>query len=136
VIYKDANVTVTAFEVKHGSWDQAFGYKFQTADRIIVISGDTAPTDAIAKTCDGCDVLLHEVYNPRPLSDKTYPTLRYFQAFHTTAQELGTIATAAHPKLLVLYHQIFEGLPEQDLLDQLKQTYKGKVASARDLDVY
>jgi ribonuclease Z len=136
VIYKDTNVTVTAFEVKHGSWDQAFGYKFQTADRIIVISGDTAPTDAIAKACDGCDVLLHEVYNSRPLSDKTHPTLRYFQAFHTTAQELGTIATAAHPKLLVLYHQILEGLPEQDLLDQLKQTYKGKVASARDLDVY
>jgi ribonuclease BN (tRNA processing enzyme) len=136
VIYKDANISVTAFEVKHGTWDQAFGYKFQAADRIIVISGDTAPTDAIAKACDGCDVLLHEVYNPSPLSDKTHPTLRYFQAFHTTAQELGTIATAAHPKLLVLYHQIFEGLPEQDLLDQLKQAYKGKVASGSDLDVY
>ena len=136
VIYKDPNVTVTAFEVKHGSWDQAFGYKIQTADRVIVISGDTAPTDAVAKACDGCDVLLHEVYNARPLSDKTQPTLRYFQAFHTTAQELGTIATAAHPKLLVLYHQIFEGLPEQDLMDQLKQAYKGKVASGRDLDVY
>ena len=136
VIYKDANVSVTAFEVKHGSWDQAFGYKFQTADRIIVISGDTAPTDAIAKACDGCDVLLHEAYNPSPLSDKTRPTLRYFQAFHTTAQELGTVATAAHPKLLVLYHQMFEGQPEQDLLDQLKRTYKGKVASGRDLDVY
>lgn len=136
VIYKDPNVTVTAFEVKHGSWDQAFGYKFQTADRVIVISGDTAPTDAIAKACDGCDVLLHEVYNAHPLTDETQPTLRYFQAFHTTAQELGAIATAAHPKLLVLYHQIFEGLPEQDLLDQVKQAYKGKVASARDLDVF
>jgi ribonuclease BN (tRNA processing enzyme) len=136
VIYKDANISVTAFEVKHGSWDQALGYKFQTPDRVVVISGDTAPTDAIAKACDGCDVLLHEVYNPSTLSDRTQPTLRYFQAFHTTAQELGTIATAAHPKLLVLYHQIFEGLPEQDLLDQLKQTYKGKVASGRDLDVY
>jgi ribonuclease BN (tRNA processing enzyme) len=136
VIYKDLNVTVTAIEVKHGSWDEALGYKFQTADRIIVMSGDTSPTDAVAKACDGCDVLLHEVYNPRPLSSETHPTLRYFQAFHTSAQELSTIANAAHPRLLVLYHQMFEGLPEQDLLDQLKQTYKGKVASARDLDVY
>ena len=136
VIYEDSNVTVTAFGVKHGSWDQAFGYKFQTPNRVIVISGDTAPTDAIAKACDGCDVLLHEVYNARPLTDKTQPTLRYFQAFHTTAQELGAIATAAHPKLLVLYHQVFEGLPEQDLLDQVKQAYKGNVVSGRDLDVY
>lgn len=135
-IYKDANVTITAFEVKHGTWDQAFGYKFETADQTVVISGDTAPTDAIAKACDGCDVLLHEVYNARPLTDRTQPTLRYFQAFHTSAQELGTIATAAHPKLLVLYHQLFEGLPEQDLVDQVKQAYKGKVASAHDLDVY
>jgi ribonuclease Z len=136
VIYKDPNVTVTAFEVKHGSWDQAFGYKFQSPDRTIVISGDTAPTDAITKACDGCDVLLHEAYNSRLLSDKTHPTSRYFHAFHTSAQELGKIATAAHPKILVLYHQMFQGLPEQDLVDQLKQTYKGNVASAHDLDVY
>ena len=133
VIYKDPNVTVTAFEVKHGSWDQAFGYKFQAADRTVVISGDTAPTDTVVKACDGCDVLLHEVYNPRPLTDKAS---RYFQAFHTSAQELGAIATAARPKLLVLCHQMFEGLPEQDLVDQVKQDYKGKVVSGHDLDVY
>jgi ribonuclease BN (tRNA processing enzyme) len=135
-IYKDANVTVTAFGVKHGSWDQAFGYKFQTPDRTVVFSGDTSPTDAIAKACSGCDVLLHEVYNAHSLTDETHPALRYFQAFHTSAQELGAIATAAHPKLLVLYHQMFLGLPEQDLLDQVKQGYKGNVVSARDLDVY
>jgi ribonuclease BN (tRNA processing enzyme) len=135
-IYRDANATVTAFAVKHGSWDQAFGYKFETPGRTVVFSGDTSPTDAIAKACNGCDVLLHEVYNARPLTDETHPALRYFQAFHTSAQELAAIATAAHPKLLVLYHQMFQGLPEQDLLDQVKQAYKGNVVSARDLDVY
>src|ERR1041385_5664817 len=33
VVYKDANVTVTAFSVPHGSWDYAYGYRFDTADR-------------------------------------------------------------------------------------------------------
>jgi ribonuclease Z len=40
---------VSAFLVAHGSWKQSFGYKFETADRTVVISGDTGPTDAIAK---------------------------------------------------------------------------------------
>src|SRR5690606_39227003 len=42
VIYKDANVSVTAFPVLHGEWPQAFGYRFDTGDRQIVISGDAS----------------------------------------------------------------------------------------------
>src|SRR5207248_9975472 len=47
VIYRDANVTVSEFPVKHGSWKYAYGYRFDTKDRRIVISGDTAPTDEV-----------------------------------------------------------------------------------------
>ena len=44
LVYKDSNVSVTAFNVKHGEWGtRAFGYRFQTADRTIVITGDTLP---------------------------------------------------------------------------------------------
>src|SRR5215469_14390341 len=46
IVYKDANVIVRAFAVAHGSWDYAYGYRFDTADRSIVISGDTAPTQS------------------------------------------------------------------------------------------
>ena len=62
IIYKDKNVTVKAFLVKHGSWRQAFGYRFETPDRTIVISGDTSPSESIVENCDGCDVLIHELY--------------------------------------------------------------------------
>ena len=135
VVYRDANVTVTAFLVKHGSWPQAFGYRFQTADRSIVISGDTAPTEAIVRACNGCDVLLHEVYNAH--NDGLTPQWkRYLSAFHTSSDELAAIATKARPRLLVLYHQLFEGQPEQDLLEQLKKNYHGELVSARDLEIY
>lgn len=136
VIYRDANVTVTAFAVKHGIWDQAFGYRFQTADRRIVISGDTAPTEAVVQACDGCDVLLHEVYNPNGEELKTPHWKEYFQTFHTSPQELGDIARRAHPKLLVLYHQVFEKLTEDDLVEEMKKSYAGKFVSAKDLAVY
>ena len=59
VVYKDANVTVTAFPTKHAM--DSYGYRFETADRRIVISGDTNPTQATIDACNGCDVLIHEV---------------------------------------------------------------------------
>ena len=132
IVYKDKNVTVSAFLVAHGSWDQAFGYRFETADRTIVISGDTAPTEAIVRACHGCDVLLHEVYSEVPFSRSPY-----FRNFHTSSVELAKEATQAKPGLLVLYHQMYGGGVTYDqLLAEVKQHYSGNVISARDLDVY
>jgi ribonuclease BN (tRNA processing enzyme) len=136
VVYRDENVTVTAFPVKHGIWKQAFGYTFQTKDRRIVISGDTAPTDEVVKACDGCDLLLHEVYNPHGDELKDAHWREYFRTFHTSPAELGEIARKAHPKLLVLYHQVLEKLPEADLVEQVKREYSGNWVSAKDLGVY
>jgi len=48
-IYSDDNVTVEAFRVRHGTWENAFGYRFTTPDRVIVVSGDAAPDAAIEK---------------------------------------------------------------------------------------
>ena len=135
-VYRDQNVTVTAFPVKHGIWKQAYGYKFETRDRRIVISGDTAPTDEVVKACDGCDVLLHEVYNPHgnELNDAHWK--EYFRTFHTSPAELAEIARRARPKLLVVYHQVLEKLPESDLVEQIQKEYSGNWVSARDLGVY
>ena len=137
VVYRDDNVTVTAFPVKHGTWKYAFGYRFDTKDRRIVISGDTAPTDEIVKACDGCDVLLHEVFNPkRKKIVESKQKQAYFKAFHTSPKELGEIATRARPKLLVLYHQVMGETTEEDLVEQVKRHYSGKFVSGKDLGVY
>src|SRR5215813_14039987 len=49
VVYRDRHITVKAFQVPHGEWPQAFGYRFETPDRTIVISGDTSPSGAVAQ---------------------------------------------------------------------------------------
>jgi ribonuclease Z len=41
---------------------ESYGYRFDTPDRSIVISGDTNPTQATIDACRGCDVLIHEVH--------------------------------------------------------------------------
>ncbi len=132
VVHKDGNVTVKAFLVKHATWDQAFGYRFEAAARSIVISGDTAPTSSVVEACSGCDVLVHEVYcNPSAGGGSAY-----YRAAHTSAAELAEIATQAKPRLLVLYHQLFSGCTEAALLQQVQQKYAGSVVSANDFDIY
>jgi ribonuclease BN (tRNA processing enzyme) len=136
VVYRDSLVTVTAFEVAHGKWPHAYGYRFQTPDRIIVISGDTAPSDAVARACSGCDVLVHEVISSESLKGRTPEWQAYHRAYHTPGYELGDIATKARPKLLVLYHQLPSGIADAALLREVHTRYKGVVVSGKDLGVY
>jgi ribonuclease BN (tRNA processing enzyme) len=137
VVYKDEYVTVTAIPVKHGSWDESLGYRFQTPDRVIVVSGDTSPAESIVQACNGCDLLLHEAYTSSAHSEMNSPKWQaYFKAFHTSTAELADVATRAKPKLLVLYHQMFHGATEAEMLQEIRQHYSGAVVSARDLDTY
>jgi len=136
VIYKDANVTVKAFAVKHGSWKHAYGYRFETADRVIVISGDCAPSESIIEACNGCDVLVHEVYSTTGFARRPPEWQRYHSSFHTSSKELAEIATKAKPKLLVLYHQLLWGATKEQLLEEIGNGYSGKVVFGNDLDVY
>jgi ribonuclease BN (tRNA processing enzyme) len=132
-VFKDSNIVVQAFEVQHGQWPHALGYRIEAPDRVIVISGDTRPSDAVVNACRGCDVLMHEVYAvPRQPSSSD----DYFRRYHTSASELGELAARAKPKLLVMYHQVFRGRTRVDLLRQVSLAFHGPVISARDLDEY
>jgi ribonuclease BN (tRNA processing enzyme) len=94
VVYKDGNVTVTAFSVKHGEWGpRAFGYRFQTADRTIVITGDTSPSESVVEQCSGCDILMHEVYTEAGYAKASPEWQRMRRAYHTSSRQLGELAT-------------------------------------------
>ena len=135
-IYQDENVTVTAFVVPHGDWRSAFGFRFETADRSIVITGDTVATDAVVEACKGCDILVHEVYAKSGLDRRTAEWQEYHRASHTSGVELGEIAARAQPKLLVLYHQLMWGATEAELLAEIRQFFDGPVVFADDLDIF
>jgi ribonuclease BN (tRNA processing enzyme) len=135
VVYQDNNVTVEAFSVNHGSWP-AFGYTFRTPDRTIVISGDTATPNEKLDAYRGCDVLIHEVQSSLGLERRSPAWRRYHASFHTSARELAEVASRARPGLLILYHQLFHGVSEQTLLDEIQQRYDGPVVSGKDLQVY
>jgi len=136
IVYKDENVTVKAFAVKHGSWREAYGFRFETPDRTIVISGDCRPTQSVIQNCNGCDVLIHEVYSEAGFATRPAEWQKYHSRYHTSSRELAELASKAKPGLLVLYHQLFWGTSEDELLNEVRAGYAGKVVSGRDLDVY
>ena len=135
LVYQDERVKVEAFTVQHGTWP-AYGYKFYTPDRTIVISGDTAPTPACVAAYRDCDVLVHEVYSSLGFETRAPAWQRYHASVHTSARELAEMATQAQPGLLILYHQLFHGVSEETLLGEVRERYAGQVVSGQDLDVY
>jgi ribonuclease BN (tRNA processing enzyme) len=136
LVYEDANVRVTAFPVTHGSWDYAFGYRFETADRVIVISGDAVPSESVVEQCGGCDILVHEVYSQAGFERRDPVWQRYHANSHTSTVQLAALAARARPALLVLYHQLYWGVSDEELLAEIKIGYDGAVVSGRDLDVF
>lgn len=136
VIYKDANVTVKAFRVPHGSWKYAFGYRFETRDRTIVISGDTTFARDMLEQARGADLLIHEVYCEAGFATRSEKWKKYHASFHTASRDLARIAAEAKPKLLVLYHVLLWGQSEQQLLKEIRKIYKGPVAVGKDLQVF
>jgi ribonuclease BN (tRNA processing enzyme) len=140
VVYQDANAKVTAFAVRHGSWPLALGYRFDADGKTIVFSGDTAPAESVVEACNGCDLLIHEVYMGLAASPGSAKTpehwARYMETFHTSAAELADIATRARAKKLVTTHvALMGGATEADLVAALKKGYGGTVMVANDLEV-
>lgn len=141
VIYDSSGVKVTAIAVPHGDWKHAFGYRVDTPRRSVLISGDTRYSDALAKASAAVDVLVHEVFiearlapEPRP-GGELWP--EYMRATHTSDVELGRLAAAAKPKLLVLSHVLFMGGTEAELLAGVRRGgYTGPVVVAKDLGRY
>jgi ribonuclease Z len=136
VAFKDSNLAVTAFRVPHGSWRAAYGYRFDTKSRSIVITGDTGPSTAIVDACRGCDVLVHEVYSKKGFDRLNAENQRYHSAFHTSAIELGDLAARAHPKLLVLSHILFFGETGEEIVAEVRSRFSGNVVLGADLAVY
>lgn len=137
LVLDDGNLRVTAFAVPHGDWEVAFGYRFDAPDRSIVISGDTRASDAVVTACNGCDLLVHEVYSAERFRTRPPEWQRYHRNAHTSTEELAQLAARARPAQLLLYHQLYWGTDDAGLLAELRQSgYAGRARSARDLEVH
>lgn len=136
LVYQDELVKVFAFRVDHGSWKHAFGYRFETPDKVIVISGDATYSSALIENAKNCDILVHELFSQIGLDKREERWKRYHSTFHTSPSQVAEIANTVKPKLLVLTHLLFFGESMETLMGELKNKYTGPIVMAADLDVY
>lgn len=159
-IYRDVNVKVEAIENCHYHHDpdakgkyakeRSYAFKFTTADRVVVFSGDTGPCKQLPAFVKGADVLIHEVISPElteanmraaGLVDAMPEAMlkglvKQSQLYHTVPEEVGKLAQSAGVGMVVLNH-IMPGRksdPEDAYTRGVAKYYTGKVLVAKDLD--
>jgi ribonuclease BN (tRNA processing enzyme) len=142
VVMQDEHVKVTTALVRHPPVVPAFGYRFDAADRSIVISGDTAPSESLIALARGADVLVHDamfpagvdrlvagVANARTLKESIL-------SHHTSAVDAGRVAQQAGVTTLVLSHFVpaeDPAITDQMWIDAARTHFRGRVIVGKDL---
>jgi ribonuclease BN (tRNA processing enzyme) len=141
-VMQNSDVKVSALRVRHPPVEQSYAYRFDTADRSVVFSGDTSYFPELAEFARDADVLVHEaMYLPGvDAMVKRVPnaaTLReHLLASHTTTEDVGRIAAAAKVKTLVLSHFVPGDDPSiSDAMwaDGVRKHYSGRIIVGQDL---
>jgi len=156
IILQDANVKVTAVENTHFHFPpgtpaygkyKSYSYRFDAADRSVVFTGDTGPSDAVAEMAKGADLLVSEVtvspdeYKGRPNWQLMTPEqqsafMRHQREEHLFPDELGKMAARAGVKTVILTHITATVNPNDDyvrLAEEVKKHFSGQVLIAKDL---
>lgn len=122
----DSELRLTAVGVTHGRIP-AVGYLVEVRGKKIGFAGDqSADNPEFVAMVTGADVLV--VHHPIPESAQNLRSL------HATPSELGAIAAAAAPKMLVLSHHMQRALRDLDAsLGRIQDEYAGRVIVASDL---
>lgn len=143
VILKQDGIVVSCVLVDHPPVKPAFAYRFQSAERSIVISGDTKPCEALVRLAHRADVLVHEVLWPEAVDrmlGNAYNAAALKESIlshHTPATEAGRVAADAQVKMLVLSH--FVPADDPAITDEMwteavrRGGYKGPIVLGKDL---
>jgi ribonuclease BN (tRNA processing enzyme) len=142
VVAEDDHVRVTAALADHPPVTPALAYRFDTADRSIVMSGDTAYSENVLELARDADVLVHEALFVPGLERTVAKApnaprlLEHIIASHTTAEDAGRLAAAARVKMLVLSHLVPADDPAvgPDVFrTEAAKHYSGEIIVAADL---
>ncbi len=102
---------------------ESVAYAVRTADAHLVYTGDTGPSDELARWAAGCDLLLAECSLP----DERAVEL------HLTPTQAGALARAAGTRRLVLTH-FYPVFGSTDPVSVAANEFDGEIVAARDGD--
>jgi ribonuclease BN (tRNA processing enzyme) len=149
IVMQDDNVKVTCVLADHPPLPVALSYRFDTADRSVVFSGDTRKTDALINLAKGADVFVCEAqYLPgmRKVLDGAVRAGAFDEATAAdmfksisgnalTVEQAGEVAQAAGVKTLALTHFVpgNGSVSEQVFVEEARKAFSGEIIAGRDL---
>jgi len=160
-VWRNDGLKVTAVENSHyGTMhleptghgiDRAYSFRFDTAARSIVITGDTGPSQAVEALASNVDLLVSEIIDIDAISaslarrqaatgvDQT-PLVDHMKQEHLTPENVGRMAANARAKKLVLTHFAtppgIETYDREAILAAIRKHYAGPVEFGEDLASY
>jgi len=135
-VWRHGDVVVSAGQVRHEPVVGAVGYRVDTPDGAIAITGDTRVCDEVAELAEGVDVLVYEAMRFEYFDD--LPSSRHFvMDYHADTRLIGEQAAALGVSKLILTHLIPAPADEADkqaFVDDIRKGgYEGEVVVADDL---
>ncbi|HET8696399.1 MAG TPA: MBL fold metallo-hydrolase [Gammaproteobacteria bacterium] len=161
LVFRDDRVTVITAEnthfpdrAKQRMTHRSLAYRFETKDRSIVFSGDTAYSKNLVELARGadlfvCEVMAQSVYDRNmetaradAAAGRADSVARHVAETHSTPADVGRMATEAKVKTVVLYHQIAGQRAPNSLdtsasifVDGVHSQFSGEVIVGQDLMV-
>ncbi len=147
-------ITVKAIENSHYDTLPAKGrplsvaYRFEAPGRAILFTGDTGPSAEVAKLCQGSDLLVSEIMDPKLAIEDirrrrpdvpayALPIVEaHFRQEHMAPEEVGKLAKGCGAKALVLTHIALRDAEIPGAAAQIAAEYSGPTQFARDLDTF
>lgn len=144
MIYSGNGIEISALFVPHPPFnsDEALAYKIQSNGKMIVITGDMIDNKPIIEFAKDADYLVSEVVlvsGVESLAKRIGNGSTLAEAIishHTTAEEVGKIATAANVRNLILTHLVPADDPsitDDVWITEIRKYYDGPVVVAKDL---
>ncbi len=133
VVYEHNGIKITAFLVEHGPVEPAYGYRIDSGEQSIVISGDTTYSKNLIRFSKGVDLLIHEIVAADKSLLSNNPRLNKIMSYHTTPDQAANVLRAVQPKAAVFTHVLLFGVDAQAALDTTRIDFNGDVRIGKDL---
>lgn len=138
-VWSDGEVRVLATGVRHEPVPGAVGYRIETPNGTVAISGDTLVCDEVGELAAGADLLVHEAMRFEPI--EALPAHRRFILdYHADTRLLGRLAAESNVGTLVLTHLLPAPENEADeeafISDVRAGGFEGRLFVANDLDAF
>jgi ribonuclease Z len=139
VIYQKNGVTIRSWPAIH-LLDGPVSFGLEWNGLKYVFGGDTYPNKWYIKHAAGADIASHEAFLPPKalakyfgwsLGQATFVSTR----IHTEPQAFGKVMSVVKPRLAIGYHSVQSPENNAAIMDEIRKTYDGPLALARDLMV-